>query len=116
MKWLADENFPYPSFHLLLQHGLDVIHVGTDFPSITDARVLEICREESRILLTFDRDYGDLIFRQKMVPPPGVVYFRIREYTPKTVGIELIDLIAHGLKAEGQFTVVKETGIKQRPL
>lgn len=64
MKWLADENFPYPSFHLLLQHGQDVVHVGTDFPSISDERVLEICREEGRILLTFDRDYGELIFRQ----------------------------------------------------
>ena len=116
MKWIADENFPFPAYQLLCDDGLDIIHVGTDFPSITDPRVIEIAREESRILLTFDRDHGDLIFTGKARPPIGVVYFRLRQYRPDTPGKILLELIGHQTKFERFFTVVKPSGIKQRLL
>jgi len=40
-RFLADENFPFPSFRLLVDKGIDVIHVGIDAPSIDD---VSVCR------------------------------------------------------------------------
>lgn len=116
MKWLADENFPEPSFRYLLDRGLDVIHAGREFPSIKDIRVLEIARESVRILLSFDRDFGKLIYSENIVPPPGVVFFRILDYTPDGAGKVLIELLEEGFDPRGHFTVIRDIGIRRRPL
>lgn len=116
MKWLADENFPFPSFRYLLDQGMDIIHASNDFPSIMDERIVEIAREENRILLTFDRDFGKLIFSKKILPPPGVVFFRILDYTPENAGKVLLELLADNFDPVGLFTVIREIGIKRRPL
>ena len=93
-----------------------MIHVGSDSPSISDKRVLEIACEENRILLTFDKDHGQLIFAGKVSPPPEVVYFRLQRYHPELPGKLLVDLIAQEKMLEGFFTVVKATGVKKRAL
>jgi hypothetical protein len=51
-KFLADENFPFPSFRLILENGIDIVHVGIEFPSISDKAVIEKASKESRVLIT----------------------------------------------------------------
>lgn len=63
MKFLANENFPLDSVIYLREQGFDVSAIGEDNPSITDPQVLEIAQREQRTILTFDRDYGELIFK-----------------------------------------------------
>jgi predicted nuclease of predicted toxin-antitoxin system len=60
--FLADENFPHPSFRLISTVGIDISHVSFDLPSISDITVLRIVRDKQRVLLTLDADYGELIF------------------------------------------------------
>lgn len=115
-RFIADENFPHPSFKLLVSKGFDVLHVGLDFPSVSDDRVIQIAIEEQRILLTLDRDHGRLIFTRKVPAPPGVVYFRIPQYRPDFLGEVFAELISSGVEFEGFFTVVRPEGIRQRPL
>lgn len=116
MKWLADENFPYPSFRYLVGQGLDILHGTAAFPSADDVEVIRIAREEARVLLTFDRDIGKLIFRDGLRPPPGVVYFRILDYSPEDAGRLLVDLLDDGFDPTGFFTAVRDIGIRKRPL
>lgn len=116
MKWLADENFPFPSFRYLVDQRLDVIHASYDFPSVKDERLVAIAREQDRILLTFDSDFGKLIFTKKVEPPPGVIFFRILDYTPENAGRLLIDLLADNIDPLGFFIVVRDVGIKRRRL
>lgn len=100
----------------LVDRGLDIIHASYDYPSITDERVIEVAREQDRILLTFDSDFGRLIFSKKATPPPGVIYFRILDYTPVNAGKFLMELLADNLDPFGYFVVVRDIGIKRRPL
>jgi len=44
--------------------------------------VLEWAVCEDRIILTFDRDYGDLLFKRRLAPPAGVIYLRFDPATP----------------------------------
>ncbi|MGH9176151.1 MAG: DUF5615 family PIN-like protein, partial [Vicinamibacterales bacterium] len=68
-------------------------------------------------ILTFDRDYGDLIFRQRVAPPPGVIYLRLVPATPEDpAGIVQDTLAAPGIELEGRFTVVSRREIRQREL
>ncbi len=63
MKLLANENFPYKSIYYLRDKGYDILSIGIDNPSIRDAEIMTIAINEERTILTFDRDYGELIFR-----------------------------------------------------
>ncbi|MBE9093543.1 DUF5615 family PIN-like protein [Tychonema sp. LEGE 07203] len=60
MRFLVNENFPLQSVRLLRQADLEVASVE-DSPGIEDSEVLARAADEQRVILTFDRDYGELI-------------------------------------------------------
>ena len=114
MKLLANENFPYPSVFYLREKGFDVLSIGMDNPSIRDSEIMLIAMEEERTILTFDRDYGELIFRYNYKPEKGVVYIRLNEYSPIDPGIMIEDLLNSQLDLSRALTVVDRQGIRQR--
>jgi predicted nuclease of predicted toxin-antitoxin system len=87
MKLLANENFPYTSIFYLRNKGYDVLSIGIDNPSITDYEVMTIAINEERTILTFDRDYGELIFRYHYKPDKGVIYLRLDKYQLQEPGM-----------------------------
>jgi len=80
MRLLANENFPAKSILYLRGKGFGIISIGTDNPSIKDHAVMAIAIEEDRTILTFDRDYGELIFKYNYKPPRGIIYLRLDKY------------------------------------
>ena len=76
IRLLANENFPLPSVTALRMEGFDVLSISELSPGISDETVLSLAKDQTRILLTFDRDYGELVFRRRMPCPAGVVYLR----------------------------------------
>jgi predicted nuclease of predicted toxin-antitoxin system len=116
MRFLANENFPYPSTLLLRQAGHDVICIAELFPSWKDRQVLEYAVREARIILTFDRDYGEMLFRFQLTPPPAVVYFRQKGSGPEAAGQRLSEYLRVGRELTGFFTVLDEEGVRQRHL
>jgi predicted nuclease of predicted toxin-antitoxin system len=80
MKLLANENFPLASVKYLEANGFDIRAIGIDNPSVLDREVMEMAINENRIILTFDRDHGELIFKHNYQPPEGVIYLRLSEY------------------------------------
>jgi predicted nuclease of predicted toxin-antitoxin system len=63
MRILADENFPGDAVTALREQGHDVLWIRTDAPGISDHEVLTHAQAEARILITFDKDFGELAFR-----------------------------------------------------
>ncbi len=76
MKLLANENFPLTSVRILKNAGYDIKAIGIEFAGILDSEVIEIATIEERTILTFDRDYGELIFRKGYKPEAGIIYLR----------------------------------------
>lgn len=76
-RWLLNENFPMPSVRRLRTAGWDVLAVAESAASAADPAVMALAREQGRWLATFDRDYGELVFRQGFgaaasgASPPG---------------------------------------------
>lgn len=58
---LLDENFPAPSTALLRAAGLDLEAISEIAPGLDDEAVLVRAVRDGRWLVTFDRDYGDLV-------------------------------------------------------
>ena len=113
-RFLLDENVPLASAHRLRAASHDAVHA---VPRETDRVVLECARAEQRVVVTFDRDFGFLIFRAGAPLPRGVVYFRSPPASPEAPAEDLLALLATpGITLEGKFTVVEPTRIRQRPL
>lgn len=117
MKLLANENFPLPSVRLLRDAGYDVLAIAEGLSGIDDRAVLTLAVSEERVILTFDRDYGELIYRRGLPVPIGILYFRYQPATALEPGKQLLNLLSvEGLKFTGQFTIVGQKQIRQRPL
>lgn len=111
-KLLANENFPLQTSLLLRKSGYDVVCVGENFSGITDNEVMDIAIQEERLILTFDRDYGELIFKYGYKPEKGVLYFRL---TDVPSGENLFDLVSglfnnSKLIFDGCLTVYMDNG------
>lgn len=117
MDFLANENFPLFSVRLLRDDGYNVASVIEDTPGAKDEDVLKRAYEEKRIVLTFDRDYGELIYRHKLFVPVGIVYFRFDPSTPEEPAEILLNILAKGeVPILGKFTVIERGRIRQRTL
>lgn len=116
-RFLADENFPGSSTHLLRTAGHDVAAIIDDMRGVEDTEVLARAVQEKRIILTFDRDYGELIYGKHLPAPPGVVYFRLDAAPPEEPAQMLLFLLALDVvRLEGKFTTLEERQVRQRPL
>jgi predicted nuclease of predicted toxin-antitoxin system len=113
--FLADENFPRKSVELLRNAGFDVVRMQEISRSEKDPGVLSISVEMQRILLTFDRDFGELIFHKKLRPPPAVFYFRFDPAYPEEPFEILMDVL-NEFEVDGNYTTITRRGVRQRPL
>lgn len=117
MDFLANENFPLASIKRLRDADHDVAGVVEDTPGAKDQEVFAHAQREKRIVLTFDRDYGELLFRQSLTSPPGIVYFRLHPATPLEPADILLKLLSmESVSLMGKFTVVERRRIRQRSL
>jgi predicted nuclease of predicted toxin-antitoxin system len=71
---LANENVPLPAVKLLRRKGFDVVATAETMPGASDEQVLRFSRDERRWLVTYDRDYGELVFSRGLPSPPAIVY------------------------------------------
>jgi len=66
MKLLANENIPAALTRSLRAAGHNVNWVSEISPGITDTQVIELAIQQDRILVTFDKDFGELAFRRSL--------------------------------------------------
>jgi predicted nuclease of predicted toxin-antitoxin system len=76
VRWLADECVAAPLVTTLRSLGQDVLYVAEAAAGLDDADVIALALHERRILLTEDKDFGDLVFRRER-RVPGVVLMRV---------------------------------------
>ena len=63
MIFVANENIPLDSIDLLRENHHNVISIKEQTPGISDVTVLNLAKENNAIILTFDKDCGEMIFR-----------------------------------------------------
>ena len=113
-KLLTNENFPLPAVRLLREAGLDIETVLDVMPGASDEEVLAYARREQRWIVTFDRDYGELVFRKRMLPPPAIIYLRQEAYSPERPASIVRAVLANPAAVLGCFAVVTSSSIRYR--
>lgn len=116
MHFLADENLSGPSLRLLREHGLDVASISEETPGLKDADVIARARQLGRVLLTFDSDIGERIFRAGDPPPPGVIYLRFIQRDPLETARVVIGILDAEIAISGQFITYRNGRVRHQPL
>ncbi len=116
MRFLANENFPAAGIATIAEAGHDIAWVRTLAPGSKDEEVLAWAVRENRILLTFDKDFGELAWRAKLPAASGIVLFRIPMPPPGRVGSKLASRIAERSDWAGHFAVIEPQRIRMRNL
>jgi len=116
MRLLANENFPKEAVEALRRQGHDVKWVRTDRPGISDRQVLPLAQSENRLLLTFDKDFGELAFRAGLPATTGVILFRIPPKFPAFVAQVAVAALDERTDWEGHFSVIEQDRIRMTPL
>src|SRR5512134_1990124 len=81
VKFIVDESTAKAVVQLLRQLGYDVLAVSESMPQSSDADILKQALENSRILITNDKDFGELIYRGGKAHT-GVVLLRLTDESP----------------------------------
>ena len=115
-RFLADENITQLVVERLRLSGFDVESIRETNSGAADQVVLDIARNESRILITEDRDFGELVVRQQL----GVVGVVLLELDRLSNAAEA-DLVAtvvstHLKKLSGNLLVIEPARVRLRPL
>lgn len=112
MKFLVDECVGPVVAIWLSQRNYDTISIYDDLPGIDDNSVLKKALLESRILITCDKDFGEMIFKNKM-QHCGIILLRlIDERSSRKISV--LDTILKNYSEElfGNFVVATETAVR----
>ena len=112
MRFLVDECTGIKLSKLLKESGFDVIFIGDVIPGVSNGEVLSKAEKEDRILITDDKDFGELVFRLKK-PSQGVIHLRTST-TDAYKRFKIILSLLENHEVEGKFIVIKDDRIKIR--
>jgi predicted nuclease of predicted toxin-antitoxin system len=116
VRILANENFPRQAVVALREAGHDVWWARTDGAGLQDADILARARQEQRILATFDKDFGELAFREGLPAECGIVLCRFAVPSPESAARKIVAALESRSDWRGHFSVIEEGQVRMRPL
>jgi predicted nuclease of predicted toxin-antitoxin system len=116
MNFLADENLDIQIVTKLRQDGHLVLYVIELEPGISDDEVLDMANSNNCLLITADKDFGELVFRMKRITE-GIILVRLAGVSPD----EKAEIVSNAAaKYSDQllqsFTVISRSSIHLRRL
>ncbi len=116
IKFLANVNVEKPIIDFLIEKGFDVKWVTSIDKRMTDDRVCEIANSEQRIIITNDKDFGEIVFYQKKIAY-GIILMRVNGQNSSDKIILLNKLLEKYLdKIANHFVVLTKTKFRFIPL
>ncbi|MDP2844817.1 MAG: DUF5615 family PIN-like protein [Candidatus Methanoperedens sp.] len=114
MNFLADENVDRQIVERLRHEGYDVRYIAETDAGISDDEVLDLANREESLLLTADKDFGELVFRLRKITI-GVVLIRLAGLTPARKAEIVVETInKHDTELLNAFSVVTIGAIRIR--
>jgi len=112
MRFLADESCDFAVVRALRAAGNDVLCVSEITPRAEDSEVIKLAGDEERILLTEDKDFGQLVYShgQKTL---GVIFLRFPTSARRQISRAVVNLVKQqGEKLAGCFITVQPGRIR----
>jgi predicted nuclease of predicted toxin-antitoxin system len=112
MNFLIDECVGHGVAQWLRNQGYDVVSILEVSPGISDDAVLSKAFNENRILITMDKDFGDIVFRSNK-DHCGIILLRLSNWQIEHKVSVLENVLAHHMhELEDNFIVVTEQAVR----
>jgi len=114
VNFVADESVDQQIVERLRKEGHEVWYIVEIRPGASDADVLESAKQRGAILLTADKDFGEMVFRQRQVTE-GVIFIRLAGQSQERKA----EIVATAVKKHAEelfraFSVIIPGGIRIR--
>ena len=118
MNMLADENIEAPIIARLRADGHVVTAIAESHPGIPDTEVLQLAAHLQVILVTSDKDFGDLIFLRRLQAPIGLILIRLPETFTAMQKAHIVSNVVqtYTVQLAGAFTVISLNGVRMTSL
>ncbi|HET9802726.1 MAG TPA: DUF5615 family PIN-like protein [Candidatus Acidoferrum sp.] len=107
MNFVADESCARPVVQALRDAGHDVVAIAELARGATDDQVLDLALKEKRVLITEDRDFGELVYARRR-SSAGVILVRFPSQARRAKSATVIEAVSRlGSRLRDAFTVVE---------
>jgi predicted nuclease of predicted toxin-antitoxin system len=116
MRFLFDQSADFRLIPPLIALNHDVRAISREYPAgLPDEEVLALATGDQRILITADRDFGELVFRKRL-QQTGIILMRLPGASLETKLTRLTYVLTHYSAQLDQFIVVTDRGVRVRRL
>lgn len=116
IKFLVDESVEFRIVLSLRKLGFDVTSVSEENPSISDSEVIKVSSQQKRVLITNDKGFGGLVFKEKY-KSHGVILIRLPDQNVEEKILRLDKIIqSKAEELENLFTTITEKQIRSKQL
>jgi predicted nuclease of predicted toxin-antitoxin system len=116
MRLVLNENVAGTVVRELRRRGHDVLSVKESMRSERDDVILARAQAEERIVVTHDKDFGEMAFRSHLPASCGIIFFRLTGSDRDTDNQRVLEAIDSRADWAGNFSVVTDDRIRMRPL
>ena len=116
MRIIVNENIANSVIQGLRQRGWDVFAVKESMRGAEDAEILKRAEAEQRLVVTQDKDFGELAFKYRLPASCGIVLFRLSGADPAADNQRILEVIESRTDWVGNFSVVTNDRIRMRSL
>jgi predicted nuclease of predicted toxin-antitoxin system len=114
LKLVADEGVDRQIVDRLRRDGFEVAYIAELDPGIGDDLVLGLAGQAGALLLTADKDFGELVFRRQLASE-GVLLIRLAGLPPERKADLVVEsLVEHGAEMLTSFSVISRTSLRIR--
>jgi predicted nuclease of predicted toxin-antitoxin system len=116
MRLVLNENVSATVIAELRQRGHDVLSVKESMRSASDEVILARAQAEQRLVVSHDKDFGELAFRTRLPAACGIVLLRLSGADRDTDNRRIVEALESRSDWAGHFAVVTDSRIRIRPL
>jgi predicted nuclease of predicted toxin-antitoxin system len=114
VELIADESVDRPIVDALRRLGYLVWYVAELDPGISDSAVLDLANQKRAVLLTADKDFGELVYRRGR-SNPGILLVRLAGLPPERKANIVCSVVrTHGVELRHAVAVVTERNVRVR--
>jgi predicted nuclease of predicted toxin-antitoxin system len=112
MNFIADESVDFGIINRLRKKGFKIFAIIEESPGISDQEVLRISYNKNSILITEDKDFGELAYRLKL-EHKGILLIRLNDiHRQKRIDLVLELIENYSDKLENKFSVLNKKGLR----
>jgi len=116
LSFLLDENIGVKTAGFLSELGYNAKSVAKDLQGAKDKDILRVAFKEKRLILTLDKDFCDLVFRDKF-PCHGIILLRLNNESSSAINKVLAEFLQNNKEnLQGKFVVLTETTARIREI